>query len=434
MKSSKDSAMELIFNSLILGIIFLVTARLMMELFLENLNLRNLKQNEAVLPTRYEGIFSGETVQKSIAYTRAKLHFSRKELSFDHLWLFFIIVGGILPGLYNLGLSWLGSGIWGQALLLIGISIILSLPSLPFEYFHQFKLEEKFGFNRSTVKLWITDKIKGFILGLLIGLPLLALLLWIMQALPKSWWFWGFLVFFSFQLLMVVLYPMVILPWFNKLTPLPEGALKDRLMSLAERTGFKASTIQVIDGSKRSSHSNAYFTGFGKFRRIVLYDTLIDQLSEEELEAVLAHEIGHYRLGHIPKLLAMSALSGLGGFFAIYWLTTVDGFIELFGFDGAAAGELVRTVPSLLIFVLLSGFITYWLSPLFNALSRRHEYQADAFAREGVGGPDPLIGALRRLHEKNLSNPLPHPLYSAFHYSHPTLLEREKALRDTTPA
>ena len=222
---------------------------------------------------------------------------------------------------------------------------------------------------------------------------------------------------------MLVLYPKLILPLFNKLTPLAEGEARTRLLALSDRTGFRASTIEVMDGSKRSAHSNAFFTGFGRFRRIVLFDTLMTQLSQEELEAVLAHEIGHYRRGHIPQRLVTMALLQFGAFAAIAWLAQAPWFNSAFGLPAGA------TAPTFLLFGLLGGLATFWFSPIGNWVSRKHEYEADAFAREAVGGPAPLSGALRKLSQKNLSNLTPHPLYSAVYYSHPTLVERERALQ-----
>jgi len=223
---------------------------------------------------------------------------------------------------------------------------------------------------------------------------------------------------------MLVLFPRLILPLFNKLTPLPGGELRERLLKLAKNLDFTARSIFVIDGSKRSTHSNAFFTGFGRFRRIVLYDTLVDQLEPPQVEAVLAHEIGHYKLGHIPKMLVFSALMMLAGFAVIGWLAGQAGFYEAFGFELADGMG-----PALILFVLLSGLVTFWISPLMNFWSRRHEYEADAFAKQTVGTPEPLLASLRTLMEKNLGNLTPHPAYSAFHYSHPTLHERESALR-----
>ncbi len=228
---------------------------------------------------------------------------------------------------------------------------------------------------------------------------------------------------FGFQQLMLVLYPKLILPLFNKLTPLPEGDLRNRLLALGDRTGFRARAIQVMDGSKRSGHSNAFFTGFGRFRRIVLFDTLMAQLSAEELEAVLAHEIGHYRCGHIPKMLAVSAAMQLGGFALIAWLARSPWFNTAFGFP---PGELA---PAFLLFGLLSGLVMFWFSPLTNYFSRRHEYEADAFARDAMGSASPIVGALRKLAQKNLSNLTPHPWFSAFFHSHPTLVERERSVQ-----
>jgi STE24 endopeptidase len=221
---------------------------------------------------------------------------------------------------------------------------------------------------------------------------------------------------------MLVLYPRLILPLFNKLEPMPLGALRDRLLALGERTGFRATAIEVIDGSKRSAHSNAFFTGFGRFRRIVLFDTLVSQMEAVELEAVLAHEIGHYRRGHVPKRLALSAAMLLAGFAVVAFLARSPWFNQAFGFP---AGDLA---PTFLLFGLLGGLATFWLTPLSNLLSRRHEYQADAFARDAMGGPAPLVSALRTLNRKNLGNLTPHPWFSAFFYSHPTLVERERAL------
>jgi STE24 endopeptidase len=198
--------------------------------------------------------------------------------------------------------------------------------------------------------------------------------------------------------------------------------LRTQLLALADRTGFRARTIQVMDGSKRSAHSNAFFTGFGRFRRIVLYDTLVTQLTPEELAAVLAHEIGHYKRGHVPKMLAVAAVLQFGGFALVAWLARSPWFNRAFDFP---TGDLT---PTFLLFGLLGGLVTFWFSPVFNQVSRKHEYEADAFARQAVGGAAPVVNALRKLARGNLSNLTPHPLYSGFYYSHPTVVEREKAL------
>ena len=242
---------------------------------------------------------------------------------------------------------------------------------------------------------------------------------------PDFWWTIAFGAFFAIQLLLMILWPKIILPLFNKLSPLEDGELKDRLMELSEKTGFKAKTIEVIDGSKRSGHSNAYFTGFGRFRRIVLYDTLIKQMKVEEIEAVLAHEVGHYKLGHIPKRMALSFFLGLLSFAVLAGLLKSSWFYESLGLPSSLLGSFSSLVVGL---SLSMGFFTYWITPLSNYLSRRHEYEADEFAKQSVNSPEPLISALRKLYVENLNHPIPHRIMASFHYSHPTLPEREKAL------
>lgn len=401
----------------------LLFLRLIAELVLASLNRAEVRRHAGTPPPAVAAIMDEATYAKSVAYTLEKSRFGVLTGIFDTLVLALVVFGGVLPSLFSLIVGWGGpDSIWTRVIFILAAVMLLGLPSLPFEWWEQFRLEQKFGFNKSTPGLWVSDKIKGALLAVVIGFPLLWVLLWLVQWAGATWWIWGFAVMFGFQLLMMILYPKLILPLFNKLTPLPEGDLRSRLMALGERTGFKASTIEVIDGSKRSGHSNAYFTGFGRFRRIVLFDTLIAQLTPEELEAVLAHEIGHYRRGHIPKLIALSAAMMLGGFAAIAWLARSLWFNTAFGFP---PGEIA---PSFLLFALLSGVVTFWFAPLGNVLSRKFEYEADAFARDAVGGPSPMIGALRKLAQKNLTNLTPHRWFSGFYYSHPTLVEREAAL------
>ncbi|WP_028572895.1 M48 family metallopeptidase [Desulfonatronum lacustre] len=409
-------------------ILIVVSAALLAKVIWEGwlilLNMREVRRRRHAPPKALREVMDEATYRKSVEYTLAKSRFGLFGEVYGAVVLVAVLFSGLLPWAYDLFGGGSSASVWREGLYLVAVMILLSLPGLPLDHHAQFRLEERFGFNNSTMRLWITDKIKGLILGVIIALPLLAGILFLIDWIGPWWWIWAFVVFFVFQLVMMVLYPMLILPWFNTLTPLPEGELRQRLMALADRTGFKAKTIQVMDGSKRSGHSNAFFTGFGRFRRIVLFDTLIEQLSEEELEAVLAHEIGHYKLGHIPKMLALSAGFGLVSFALLAWLLQSPAFIEAFGFHHAQSGA----GPAFLLFALVAGLFTFWLSPLMNRLSRNHEYQADRFAREKGPGADPMIGALRKLSEKNLSNLTPHPLYSAFHYSHPTLLEREAAL------
>lgn len=404
----------------------LMALRLVADLALAALNRREVRRHASNPPPVAAAIMDEATYARSVAYTLEKSRFGSLTEIYDTLVLALVVFGGILPPLFGRVAGWGAPGAtWSHAMFIIVAATLLAIPSLPFDWWNQFRLEQRFGFNKSTPGLWIADKLKGAALAFLIGFPLLWLILAIVRWAGGTWWLWGFAVIFGFQLLMLVLYPKLILPLFNTLTPLPEGELRNRLMALGERTGFRAKTIEVIDGSKRSGHSNAYFTGFGRFRRIVLFDTLVTQLTPEELEAVLAHEIGHYRRGHIPKMIAFSALSLLAGFAVLAWLAGSPWFNLSFGFP---AGQMA---PALLLFALLSGVVTFWVTPVTNLFMRRYEYQADAFARDALGDPAPLIGALRKLAQKNLTNLTPHPLFSAFFYSHPTIVERERALVKT---
>ena len=413
-------------NIVLVVFVLLLVLKLGTSIVLDLLNLRYAQARADEVPESFRDFIDLPTYQKSIDYTAAKTRFGIVSDLYDAGVLALVLLLGVLPSFYELFSGWLGFGVWGQALVLFLIGMVLGIPSIPFDWWGTFKLEERFGFNKSTKKLWVMDKVKGTILGFAIGYPLLALLIYLVSAAGSLWWVWGFAVFFIFQLVMVVAYPMFIMPLFNKLEPMGEGDLKTRLFALADRTGFQAQTILVMDGSKRSGHSNAFFSGFGRFRRIVLFDTLIEQMDTDELEAVLAHEIGHYKLGHIPKMMAMAALSSLGMFAVLGWLTNADWFAQAFHFEASAQGQIV---PVLLLFMLLSGLVTFWLSPLTSRLSRKHEYEADAFARDAMGSYAPLSQALRKLHKENLSNLTPHPIYSSFHYSHPTLVEREASLR-----
>ncbi len=404
-------------------VLALIGLKLAAELILASLNRAEVRRHAQAAPPAVAAIMDAPTYEKSVAYTLAKNRFGNVNMIFDTGVLALALLSGILPWMFAHVAAWGAPGAtWDDALFILLVGVLLSVPSLPFDWWGQFRLEARFGFNKTSIGLWLSDKVKGSVLALVIGFPLLWGLLSLVGFVGQAWWLWGFALVFGVQLLMLVLYPKLILPLFNKLTPLPDGELKQRLMALADRTGFKAATIEVMDGSKRSGHSNAFFTGFGRFRRIVLFDTLVEQLPPEELEAVLAHEVGHYRKGHIPRMLAVSALMQLGAFAAIAWLAQAPWFNAAFGFP---AGELA---PAFLLFGLLSGVVTFWFSPLTNIMSRKHEYEADAFAREAMGGPAPLVGALRGLTRKNLGNLTPHPWFSGFYYSHPTLVERERAL------
>jgi STE24 endopeptidase len=402
--------------------IALILGKWIAQLWLDSLNRKHVLEHAGSVPPAFSGIVAPETYAKSVDYTLAKNRFDQIELTFSMVFLLLVLFSGFLPSLLAFHVRHFGASNASMAAFLCGTGLLLALPGLPFDWYSQFHLEQRFGFNTNTPRTWWVDRLKATILSLVISWPLLTLILKIVEWAGSSWWIWAWGVIVAFQLVMLILAPKLILPLFNKLTPLPEGALRDRLLLLGQRSGFEAKSIEVMDGSKRSTHSNAFFTGFGRFRKIVLFDTLIAQLSEPELEAVLAHEIGHYKRKHIPKMLLMSGAGLLAALWTISYLAKAPWFFEAFRFTSD------HPAVAFLLFGLLSGAVTFWFSPLGHLLSRKFEYEADHFAAGLVGNAGSLIGALRKLHEKNLSNLTPHPRYSAFYYSHPTLIEREAHL------
>ena len=409
--------------------LFLILARAITELCLNRLNQRHVHANANEVPQAFREIIDEPTYRRSVDYTLAKSRFGEIAGAFDFLLLIAVLFSGVLPWAFGKFTANFGTSVWAMASFLLVTGIALSVLALPFAWYAQFKLEERFGFNTTTMKTWVVDRVKGFLLALLLGYPLLALVLKLIEWTGANWWLWAAAVVIAFQLLLLLIAPAIIMPLFNKFTPLPEGALRGRLFALAQRTNFPTRSIDVMDGSKRSRHSNAFFTGFGRFRKIVLFDTLIAQLNEPELESVLAHEIGHYKKRHVLKLLGVSIAGVFVAFAAIAWLARQQWFYRAFGFEYEGGFLAVDVVPAMLVFALLAGTISFWLSPLLHMWSRRFEYEADAFAYVTTGEAQPLIQALRKLSQKNLSNLTPHPIYSSFYYSHPTLLERERALR-----
>ncbi len=415
---------ENIFATVALGLILI---RYFFELWLDGLNTAHVQKHADEVPESFRVVMDQAAYKKSVQYTLAKARFGTVSDSCSTALLCVLLFSGLLSSLFGQAVNWVGDSHWGLAIALWAVVLLMSVLNLPFSWWSQFRLEERFGFNNSTQRTWWTDQFKGVVLSFAIGAPLLALILWLAYASGDYWWLlaWGVIV--VFQLLMSVLAPIFILPLFNKFAPLPEGGLKGRLNNLAKRTGFINAGIQVMDGSKRSKHSNAFFTGLGKGRKIALFDTLVEQLSEEELEAVLAHEIGHFKLKHVPKMIVWSFITTLIGFFGLSLLAGQPWFVGAFGFGPGKA-------PAFLLFGLLAGTVTFWLSPLSNLWARRFEYEADAFAAEAIGGSEPMITALRKLNRENLSNLTPHPWYSGFHYDHPALMEREAALKNEKPS
>src|SRR5437016_1180628 len=300
---------------------------------MSRLNQRHVRAHSNEVPPAFRGIIDAATYRRSVDYTLAKGRFGDIANVFDAVVLIAVLFSGVLPWAFGKFGASFGTSIWAMAGFLFFIGVALSILALPFAWYAQFKLEERFGFNTASMKTWGLDRVKGFLLALLLGYPLLALVLKLISWTGANWWLWAAMVVIAFQLLLLLIAPAIIMPLFNKFTPLPEGALRGRLFGLAQRTNFPTRSIDVMDGSKRSRHSNAFFTGFGRFRKIVLLDTLIAQLNEPELESVLAHDIGHYKKRHVLKLLGVSIAGVFVAFAAIAWLARRQWFYRAFGFE-----------------------------------------------------------------------------------------------------
>ena len=413
------------FATITLGLILI---RYCFEFWLDALNAAHVRAHADEVPEAFQGTMDRETYKKSVRYTLCKARFGSISDTYSTALLCILLFSDSMANMFELIVKSTGESHWGLALALWIVILIISLLNLPFAWHSQFRIEERFDFNSSTQGTWWMDQAKAIVLSLIIGVPLLALILWLVASSGEYWWLWAWGAVVVFQLSMSVLAPIFILPLFNKFTSLPDGLLKDRLNDLAKRTGFINAGIQVMDGSKRTKHSNAFFTGLGSARKIALFDTLLEQLNEEELEAVLAHEIGHYKLRHVPKMIAWSFITSLAGFWVLSLLAQQNWFAGSFGFSGGTSHA-----PAFLLFGLLAGTVTFWLSPLSSFWSRKFEYEADAFATDAIRNSEPMVTALRKLSRENLANLTPHPWYSGFHYDHPALLEREAALKANNP-
>ena len=411
-----------------LFLIFFI-AELVVEFVLNELNLRYVRARwaERKIPDFFQGKINPEDYAKSFEYTLAKGRFQRWAAIYGAVITLLVLFSGILPFLDKVSAQLAGKFFpiaEAQGIIFcITVALVFSLASLPTDLYATFWLEAKFGFNKTTPKLYIADKLKALLIGLVIGVPFLFVVLWLMEAMGRYWWIWAFLFISGFQLLMIVVYPTLIAPLFNKFTPLKEGELRDRILRLADQIGFKTSGIYAMDGSKRSGHSNAYFTGIGKAKRIVLFDTLIEQMSMDQGLAVLAHEMGHYKMKHIRRMLVVQTIFLFVGLYILSLLVNYQPLFAAFGFDHPS------NHIALVLFSLLAGPFTFYLGPLMNLLSRKHEYEADCFAAMTLHEGKSMEEALVNLTIKNLSNLTPHPWYSAYHYSHPTPAERIAALR-----
>jgi STE24 endopeptidase len=386
------------------------------------LNMGHVRKNADAVPAAFSGVVDAETHTRSASYTLIHGRFGMVSGAVSSAALLAIVLTGFL-GILDAAARSLPLHPYFQGILFMGaVSVAFGVIQLPFSLYSIFVIEARFGFNRTTLKLFVIDMLKGLAVSIVIAVPVLLGLFWFMDRTGQLWWVWAFAAMTVFQLVMSILAPLVIAPMFNKFTPLPDGALRDRIVELATRLGFRTRGIFVVDSSKRSRHSNAYFTGLGRAKRIVLFDTLVSSHTEEELVSVLAHEIGHEKRHHVRKSLAISTALSLAGFWILSLLVHWTPLYQAFGFAQPGYHSL------LVLLAFCSGPFTFFLQPLFTIRSRKQEYEADRFAVQGVGSAAGLKSALLRLSRDNLSNLSPHPLYSFFHYSHPTLAERIAAL------
>ncbi len=405
-----------------------LTVSLMLKFWLASRQIRHVAHHRSAVPVAFSEKITLEAHQKAADYTITKTRFGLLELA----WGAAIVVGwtllGGLSALNQLLVDVMGHGMAQQVALLAAFVAIGSVLDLPFTLYQTFVIEERFGFNKTNPKLWLQDLAKSLLLSVLIGLPFITLIIWMMGATGPWWWLWVWGVWMGFNLLAQLIYPTWIAPWFNKFQPLEDEGVRERVTQLMTRCGFTAKGFFVMDGSKRSAHSNAYFTGFGTSKRVVFYDTLLAQLSPAEVDAVLAHELGHFKHRHVLKLIAVMFSLSLMGLFALGWVSQQVWFFTGLGVvPNMAAQALGAAAPNdalaLLLFMMVVPLLGTLMGPLLAQMSRKHEFEADAYAVAQTNGPA-LASALLKLFEGNASTVTPDPVFVQFYYSHPPATER----------
>jgi len=413
--------------SLVLGAALL--ANLLVKLWLASRQIRAVARHRGQVPAEFAQAIPLASHQRAADYTVAKLRFGLIELALGAVVLLGWTLLGGLDGLNSALLDLMGARrpLLQPLALLVAFAAINALIDLPVALYQTFVLEQRFGFNKMTLRLWLADLLKSTLLGIAIGVPLAALVLWLMNATGAWWWLWTWGAWMAFSLLMLVVYPMFIAPLFNRFQPLQDESLKQRVTGLMARCGFAAKGLFVMDGSRRSAHANAYFTGFGAAKRVVFFDTLLEQLTPPEVEAVLAHELGHFKHKHIAQRIAGLFALSLGGLALLGWLAQQSWFYAGLGVTPNLPASLGGTVPNhalaLLLFMLVVPVFSFFLSPLMAQLSRKHEFEADAYAAAQASAQD-LSNALVKLYKDNASTLTPDPVYVRFYYSHPPASER----------
>jgi STE24 endopeptidase len=398
-----------------------VVAMVCTKLWLASRQIRFVAAHREQVPGQFAATIALTAHQRAADYTVERTRLTMIEIVVSAA----VLIGlTLLGGVQALDLAisdWLGRGYVGQIALIAAVIAITSVIDLPFDYYRQFGIEQRFGFNRMGKGIFFADRIKGVLLGAAFGLPLLFVVLWLMNQAGSLWWLWTWVVWVVFQLLVLVLYPSFIAPLFNKFEPLKDEALKSRIEALMKRCGFAAKGLFVMDGSRRSAHGNAYFTGFGAAKRIVFFDTLLARLSGSEIEAVLAHELGHFKRRHVIKRMIVIFAVSLGMLALLGWLMQCVWFYEGLGVRPSLLGG--NSGLALVLFFLALPVFLFFVTPLSSLSSRKHEFEADAFAATQTDAQD-LVNALVKLYEDNASTLTPDPLYTAFYYSHPPASQR----------
>ena len=379
-------------------------------------HIAHVSANRATVPAEFAESITLDAHQKAADYTVEKNQIGLVESVFDLVLLLALTIGGGMLLIHRIAASWFSGPYTLGLAIFAGLMIVSSIVSTPFSLYRTFVIEQKFGFNKMTWKLYLIDAIKGLALSAAIGIPLLLVTFWLMEKMGGLWWLYVWLVWLVFSLLMIVIYPTYIAPLFNKFSPLGDVSLKERIEGLLTRCGFTSSGLFVMDGSKRSSHGNAYFTGLGKTKRIVFFDTLIERLSPPEIEAVLANELGHFKRNHIAKMIAGQFALTLVILGLMGWVIDKPWFFEGLGFP--LNGTVPHVAVSLALFFMVLPVFTFWLTPLGSLISRKHEFEADQYAAEQTQAND-LVTALVKLYRDNASTLTPDPLHSAVYDSHP---------------
>jgi len=410
-------------NPLLVAYLAVFFVGLVLDLFLTKMNIRHLKSHGHVVPEPFKGYVDRAQLVRISDYTVANQRFDVLASCLGAAVLLIVILSGALPWVVN-GIARFNGGLIPSGLLFFALlGGGHTLFTLPFSYYRTFVVENRYGFNTSTRKIWITDLVKSVVVSCVIGGVLLVAVFFLIEHGGHLWWLWAWSVFFAFQLLLLVLYPTIIAPWFNTFVPLDDAALEEKVRAVMEKGGLSVEGIFRMDAGKRSRHTNAYFTGVGKTKRIVLFDTLLAAHDDDEILAILAHEVGHWKRRHVLKTLLLVGCLSFFLFYIVSMCVKWSLLYDAFGFDHQAP------YAGLFLFGLLWEAVSLFLSPLGNILSRRHEREADAFAVGLLGKTKDLVKALKKLARDNLSNLFPHPAYAWFHYSHPPLLERIRYLR-----